>query len=62
MNFDTIRPRNERENLLHSKAENCETLLQQTQTKQQETLEFRPTKLRENFSLKPPIYLCLDSN
>ena len=32
----------------------CETLIHQTNTKAQETLEFKMVKSRETFHLKPP--------
>ena len=50
-----IRPKNETEVLLLSIAKNCETIIEQTHTKPQETLEFKMTKPRETFHSKPPI-------
>ena len=50
-----IQPKNETELLLLSISKNCETLIQQTHTKPQETLEFKMTKPRETFHFKPPI-------
>ena len=50
-----IRPKNETENLLLSITKNCETLIEQTHTKSQETLEFKMIKPRETFHFKPPI-------
>ena len=55
MNFDMIRPRNETEGLLLSITKNCETLMQQTHGKAEETLEFKLTQPREISSFKPPI-------
>ena len=52
-----IRPKNETEDLLLSITENCEILIQQTQTKPQKTLEFIVIKPRETFHFKPPIQI-----
>ena len=57
MNLNIIRPKNETENLLLSITKNCETLIEQTHTKSQETLEFKMTKPRETFHLKPQIQI-----
>ena len=40
---------------LFSITKNCETLNKQTQTKPQDTLEYKLNKPRETFSFKPPI-------
>ena len=50
-----IRPKNRTEDLLLSIIKNCETLLEQTHTKPQETLEFKMVKPRETFHSYPPI-------
>ena len=50
-----IRPKNETEDLLLSITKNCETLIEQTHTKPQETLEFKMPKPNETFHFKPPI-------
>ena len=50
-----IRPKNETEDLLLSITKNCETIIEQTHTKPQETLEFKITKSRETFHFKLPI-------
>ena len=55
MDLDLVRPKNETEDLLLSINKNCETLIKQTQTKAQETLEFKLTQSRETFSFTPPI-------
>ena len=55
MNLNMIQPKNETEDLLLSITKNCETLIQQTHTKPQETLEFKMSKPRETFHFKPPI-------
>ena len=52
-----IRPKNETENLLLSITKNCETLIKQTLTKSQKTLEFKMIKPRETFHFKPPIQI-----
>ena len=52
-----IRPKNETENLLLSVTKNCETLIQETHTKAQETLEFKMIKPRKIFHLNPPFRL-----
>ena len=50
-----IRPKNETEDLLLSITKNCETLIQQTLRKPEETLEFKMINSRETFHFKPPI-------
>ena len=55
MNLNMIHPKNETENLLLSNTKNCETLIEQTHTKPQETLEFKMIKPRETFHFKPQI-------
>ena len=50
-----IRPRNETEDLLYSITKNCETLIKQTDTKAQQTFEFKKIKARETFDFNPPI-------
>ena len=50
-----IQPKNQTEDLLLSITKNCETLLEQTHTKPQETLEFKMIKPRETFHFKTPI-------
>ena len=57
MNSNMIRPKNETEDLLLSITKNCETLIEQTHTKPQETLEFKIIKPRETFHFKPPIQI-----
>ena len=52
-----IRPKNQTEDLLLSISKNCETLIEQTHTKPQETLEFKMTKPKETFHFKPPIQI-----
>ena len=55
MNLNMIRPKNETEDLLLSITKNCETLIEQTHRKAEETLEFKMIKPREIFHFKPPI-------
>ena len=50
-----IRPRNETEDLLLSITKNCETLINQTHRKPEETLEFKMTKPRETIHFIPPL-------
>ena len=44
-----IRPKNETEDLLTSITKNCETLIDQTHRKPEETLEFKMNKSKETF-------------
>ena len=57
MNLNIIQPKNETENLLLSITKNCETLIEQTHRKAEETLEFKMNKSRETFHFKPPIQI-----
>ena len=50
-----IRPKNQTEDLLLSITKNCETLIEQTHRKAEETLEFKTVKPRETFHFKQPI-------
>ena len=56
MNLNMIRPKNETEDLLLSITKNCETLIDQTHRKPEETLEFKMIKPRETFHFNPPIH------
>ena len=49
-----ITPKNETEDLLLSITRNCETLIEQTHRKPEETLEFKMVRSRETFHFKPP--------
>ena len=62
MNLNLIRPKTEIEDFLFSINKNCETLIEQTHTEPPEILEFKITKPRQTFSLKPSNILGLDSN
>ena len=55
MNLKMIRPKNETEDSLLSLTKNCETLIEQTHRKTEETLEFKMIKPKETFHFKPPI-------
>ena len=50
-----IRPKIETEDLLLSINKNCETLIEDTHRKTEETSEFKLIKPRETFNFKPPI-------
>ena len=60
MNLNMIRPKNETEDLLLSITKNCETLIEQTRRKPEETLEFKMIKSRETFHFNPPIQVKED--
>ena len=55
MNLNMIQPKNQTEDLLLSKTKNCETLIDRTHRKAEETLEFKMIKPRETFHFQPPI-------
>ena len=55
MNLNMMRPKNETEDLLLSITKKCETLIEQTHRKAEQTLEFKLIKPRETFHFKPPI-------
>ena len=55
MNLNMITPEIETEDLLLSITENCQTLIEQTHRKIEETLEFKMNKPRETFHFKTPI-------
>ena len=57
MNLKMIRPKTQTEDLLLSITKNCETLIDQTQRKAEETLEFKMIKPRETFHFRPPIQI-----
>ena len=52
-----IRPKNETENLLLSIIKICETLIEQTHRKPQETLEFKMIRPGETFHFNPPVHI-----
>ena len=51
------RPKNGTEDLLLSITKNCETLIEQTHRKAEETLEVEMIKPRETFHFNPPIQI-----
>ena len=55
MNLNMIRPKNEIEDSLLSITKNCETIIEQTKSRPQETLEFKLNKPRKTFHFKPSI-------
>ena len=57
MNLNMIRPKNETEDLLLPITKNCETLIEQSHTKPEETLEFKTIKQREIFHFTPPLQI-----
>ena len=57
MNLKMVRPKNETEDLLLSITKNCETLIKQSHTKPEETLEFKMNKPTETFHFRPPIQI-----
>ena len=57
MNLNMIRPKNETEDLLLSITKNCQTLVEQTHRKAEETVEFKMIKSKETFHFKPSIQI-----
>ena len=57
MNLNKIQPKNQTEDLLLSITKNCETFIQQTHRKAEETLEFKMIKPRVTFHFNPPIHI-----
>ena len=55
MNLNMIRPKTQTEDLLLSITKNCETLIEQTHTKPQETLEFKTIKPKQTLHFIPSI-------
>ena len=55
MNLNMLRPKNDTEDLLLSITKICETLIEQTHRKAEETPKFKTNKPRETFHFKPPI-------
>ena len=51
-----IQPKNQTEGLLLSITKNCQTLIEQTHRKPEETLEFKMLKPRKTFHFYPPIH------
>ena len=61
MNLDMFRPQNKTEASLLSFTKVFEKSNKQTHKKSQETQEFKLTQLRDTFSIKPSVYLGLDT-
>ena len=57
MNLNMIRTKNETQDFLLSTTKNCETLIEQTRRKPEESLEFKMFKPRETFHFRPPIQI-----
>ena len=55
-----VRPKNETEDLLLSITNKCETLIEQTHRKAEETLEIKMIKPRKTFYFKPSIQVKSD--
>ena len=55
MNLNMIRPENETEDFLPAITKNCDTLIEQTHRKAEETLEFEMIKPREIYQFNPHI-------
>ena len=55
MNLNMIRPKNETENLVQSITKSCETLIEQTHRKAEETLEFKMIQSKQTLHFEPPI-------
>ena len=49
MNLNMIRPKNETEDLVLSVTKNCETLIEQTHKKPEETLELKTYQIKRKF-------------
>ena len=61
MNLNMIRPKTQTEDLLLSITKSCETLIEQSHTKPQETLEFKMIKPKQTFDSIPSIQIKGDS-
>ena len=55
MNLNMIRPKNQTEDILPSITKNCETLIERSHRKAEETLEFKMIKPKEIFHFNQPI-------
>ena len=60
MNLNMITPKSKTEDLLLSITKNCETLIERTYRRPEETLEFIMTKPREIFHFTPPMEIKED--
>ena len=57
MNLNMTKLKNGTEDLLLLITKNCQTLIDQTHRKAEETLEFKMIKPKETFHFKPPIQI-----
>ena len=57
MNLNLIQPKNKKEDILLSMTKSCQTLIEQTHRKTEETLEYKKTKPKETFNSNPPIQI-----
>ena len=57
MNLIMIRPKNQTEVSIFSLTKNCQTLIEETHTRQEGMLEFKMMKPREIFNFDPPIQI-----
>ena len=57
MNLNVIQPKNKTEDLLLSITKNFKTLIEQTHTKPEETLEFKMIRSKQKFHFNPPIQI-----
>ena len=55
MNLNMIKPKNETQNVLLPITKKCQTLIEQTHRKAEETLEFKKIKPKQTFPFNPPI-------
>ena len=55
MNLNMIQAKNETEDLLLSITKNCETRVEQTHRKAEESMEFKKIQSKQTFHFKPPI-------
>ena len=60
MNLSMIQPQNETEDLILSITKNCETPIEQTHRKTEETLEIKLVRSRGTFHFIPPIQIERD--
>ena len=60
MNLNKIRPKNKTEDLILSITKICQTLVDQTCKRPEETLEFKMVKSKETIHFNPPILVKED--
>ena len=59
-NLKKIQPKNEREGLILPITKNCETLIEQTHRKPQETLEFKMIKPKKKHSISIHLFKLIE--